>query len=455
MSSHSLSEKLKNILPNKKIFITFFIVLISLTVGAMVALANENTVTVETDVLNVRYGPGLSHNVMTQVEEDDRLFLLGEENKWYKVRLGDDQVGWVASWLVDADAITQENQQFARVTGEAVNIRQYANTDSEILGTVYHDTELQVLYQEGSWYQVLYMGQVAWIHGDYIELIEPPAASEATPNDVQASDATLVTIGEAPSTNIRSEGSMDGEVIYRAEPGEQFEYLDSANGWYQIQINDGLTGYVASSVASIESREDTEATSTESAQAQYARTATNLAEATIVIDAGHGGYDSGAISSNQEILEKDITLDTARLLANRLQDAGTNVLMTRTTDQYISLDQRVQTGHQNNADLFISLHYDAVEQANTMSGTTTYYHSKTNLELANTVNRYLAQNGPLENNGVRTGDYYVLRTNHQPALLLELGYMNNTVDLQYIDTEAYQSTIVEAIYQALRDYYSQ
>jgi len=248
---------------------------------------------------------------------------------------------------------------------------------------------------------------------------------------------------------------MDGEVIYRAEPGEQFEYLDSANGWYHIQINDDLTGYVARTVSSIETEDNAEAASTESNQAQYARSATNLAEATVVIDAGHGGYDSGAISSDQEILEKEITLDTAQLLSNRLQDAGTNVIMTRTTDQYISLDQRVQTGHQNNADLFISLHYDAVEQANTMSGTTTYYHSEANLELANTVNRYLAQNGPLENNGVRTGDYYILRTNQQPAILLELGYMNNSVDLDYIDTESYQSTIVEAIYQALREYYGQ
>jgi SH3 domain protein len=79
MSSDMISRKIEKILPNKKIFVTFFILLISLTFGAMVALANENTVTVETAVLNVRLGPGLSHEVMTQAEEDERLFLLGEE----------------------------------------------------------------------------------------------------------------------------------------------------------------------------------------------------------------------------------------------------------------------------------------------------------------------------------------------------------------------------------------
>ena len=108
MSSNTITKKIENKLPNKKAFIAFFILLISLTFGAMVALANENTVRVETAVLNVRLGPGLSHEVLTQAKENDRLFLLGEENKWYKVRLNNDQVGWVASWLVSSGEITQE-----------------------------------------------------------------------------------------------------------------------------------------------------------------------------------------------------------------------------------------------------------------------------------------------------------------------------------------------------------
>lgn len=423
----------------------------------MVALANENTVVVEADALNVRYGPGLSHDTLTQAEENDRLFLLGEENKWFKVRLENDQVGWVASWLVDSNELIQEDQQFARVTGESVNIRQFSNTDSQILGTVYRDTELQVLYQDGPWYQVLYMGQVAWIHGDYIEMINTTPAEDVQTTSESVSDSVVV-IGDAPSTNIRSQPSMNGEVIATSDPGQQYNYIDSIGDWFHIQIDENTTAYVASSVASISRQDDvaeTEAASIDTTEAQSARTATNLAEATIVIDAGHGGYDSGAISNNNAILEKDVTLSTAQLLQNRLQDAGSNVILTRSSDQYISLDGRVQTAHANNADLFISLHYDAVEVANSMSGTTTYYHSEENLDLANTVNRYLSQNGPLTNNGIRLGDYYVLRTNRQPSILLELGYMNNTTDIQYIDTQSYQATIVEAIYQALRDYYGQ
>lgn len=457
MSSKIISEKLKRILPNKNIFIGLFMFMLTITFSVIVALANENMVVVETAVLNVRYGPGLSHDVLTQVEENDRLFLLGEENKWYKVRLSDDQIGWVASWLVDSNDILHDDQQFAIVTADAVNIRQFSTTDSNIIGAVYKDSELQILYQEGDWYQVLYMGQVAWIHGDYVDIITTPSAAQADSVQDIPTDSTVVVIGNAQSTNIRSLASMDGEVIHTAGPGERFQYIESVGSWFHIRINENLTGYVADSVATL-STVETQAESVASQDltgSQYARSISNISEATIVIDAGHGGRDSGAVSADNSIFEKDITLSTAILLRNRLQDAGANVILSRSSDEFVSLDDRVITGHNYQADLFISLHYDAIEVANSMSGTTTYYYSESNLELANTVNRYLAQLGPLKNNGVRHGNYYVLRANKQPSILLELGYMNSDIDIQHIDTIAYQSTIVEAVYQALREYYGQ
>ena len=457
MSSKIISEKLKRILPNKNIFIGLFMFMLTITFSVIVALANENMVVVETAVLNVRYGPGLSHDVLTQVEENDRLFLLGEENKWYKVRLSDDQIGWVASWLVDSNDILHDDQQFAIVTADAVNIRQFSTTDSNIIGAVYKDSELQILYQEGDWYQVLYMGQVAWIHGDYVDIITTPSAAQADSVQDIPTDSTVVVIGNAQSTNIRSLASMDGEVIHTAGPGERFQYIESVGSWFHIRINENLTGYVADSVATL-STVETQAESVASQDltgSQYARSISNISEATIVIDAGHGGRDSGAVSADNSIFEKDITLSTAILLRNRLQDAGANVILSRSSDEFVSLDDRVITGHNYQADLFISLHYDAIEVANSMSGTTTYYYSESNLELANTVNRYLAQLGPLKNNGVRHGNYYILRANKQPSILLELGYMNSDIDIQHIDTLAYQSTIVEAVYQALREYYGQ
>lgn len=456
MTSTTLSENLQRKLPNKKIFLIIIFLLSSLTLGSMVALAKENTVVVEASVLNVRYGPGLSHDVLTQVKENDKLIVLANENKWYKVVLSNDKVGWVASWLVDSNNVAEGDKKFVRVDTGAVNIRKYANAESDIMGIVYEDTELEVLYKDGPWYQVLYMSQVAWIHGDFVEIIEmtEDIVSEEQIND---SSNSVVKVTNA-ETNIRTSPSLDAEVIHIAEADEAFDYIETINDWHHIQINESKTGYIAGWISSIEDKPDADTdkpTTTKSVDAQYARKVSSLAEATIVIDAGHGGKDPGAISSDQKILEKDTALSTALLLRNRLQDAGTNVVLTRDKDIDLSLDDRVIISHQHNADAFISLHYDAVEKANTMSGTTTYYQVDGNLKLAQTINQYLSQNGPLPNNGVRLADYKVLRTNRQPAILLELGYMNHSVDTQHIDTLSYQSAVVEAIYQGLREYYGQ
>ena len=148
-----------------------------------------------------------------------------------------------------------------------------------------------------------------------------------------------------------------------------------------------------------------------------------------------------------------MALNTAYLLKRRLEDAGSNVVLTRHQDVYVSLNERVAVSHQYQADLFISLHYDAVEEANSVSGTTSYYQIEDNLPIAETINKYLNSLGPLPNNGVRRANYQVLRDNKQAAVLLELGYMNHYTDTQIINTSSYQSTIVEAIYQSLREYY--
>lgn len=448
MTEHSPPLHKPKFMPSKNIFLVILFLFLSITVASTVVLANENRLTVQADVLNVRMGPGLSHDVMTQVHQEDQLNVLGEENQWYKVRLSNDQIGWVASWLVENEEITADNQEFGRVTGTSVNIRQFASTDSEAIGTVYQGAELQILYQDGDWYQVLYMGRVAWIHADYLELIDTASDSLVS---AESQSTQEVTVGSS-SVNIRTSPSTDAEVLTSANPGESFTYLGSEGDWYEIQLDNDTTGYIASWVVSLDTVSTTEQ---ESAEAQVSRTATDISEATIVIDAGHGGRDPGAIATNGAFTEKEIALRTSQLLARRLQDAGANVVMTRDDDSFVSLNNRAVLSESSGADTFISIHYDAMDTPNSMSGTTTYYYSEAERGLAETVNNYLAQYGPLSNNGVRTGDYFVLRNNRQPSILLELGYLNHDHDITVVNTDSYQATIVEAIYQGLRDYFAQ
>lgn len=422
-------------LPKKRNFLIIIALFICISFASIVALANDNTVVVETSVLNVRQGPGLSHDVITEVHQNDRLHVIERQNEWIKIRLDDNNVGWVASWLVHQPEITTESQQTAVVTGDTVNIRSQATTESDILGVVEKDSELNVVYQDGNWSQIVYNDQVAWISSYYISFVGEDANIQSSPSN------DTIVINDT-DTNVRTQPTTDSEIIGTAPAHQSYPYLGTSNGWHKIQFDDNTEGYVANYLVELQGQMVVEESDTPAQQSE-----TPISDATIVIDAGHGGHDPGAVTD--DIYEKDLTLSTALKLQNRLLNTGANVIMTRSDDYYISLDNRVADSLNSHADAFISLHYDAVATPNSMSGTTTYYYSDTDSSLAETVNNSLMVNGPLQNNGTRIGNYYVLRNNSRPSLLLELGYMNNDTDLAYIYTDSYQETIADAIYQGL------
>ncbi|EXJ22638.1 N-acetylmuramoyl-L-alanine amidase [Alkalibacterium sp. AK22] len=430
---------------SKRVFLFIVLALFALMIGSLAALANENKVTVMTSTLNVRYGPGLSHEILTQVHEEDSLNILGEENQWYKVRLSNNNIGWVASWLVENEEVSADTRANGRISGNQVNIRQFSSADSPVLGTVNMNEEYQILYTEGDWVQILYGGRVAWIHANYIERLDSTviAASSEETNGHQ------IRIGMNP-TNIRSSPDANAPLVQTVSSVETYMVIGEENSWYEIELSDGSTAFVASWLT--EPVTDENEASAQSSQAA-ALPATHLSEATIVIDAGHGGHDPGAVAKTG-FTEADIALATSLKIAENLRTAGANVIMTRTDDTFVTLNDRVYYAHRAHADAFISIHYDAVDIPNSMSGTTTYYYSENERELADTINHYLIQNGPLRNNGVRHGNYFVLNSNHRPSILLELGYMNHDHDITLINTAHYHQTIADAVYYGLSSYFS-
>lgn len=425
----------------KRNFLIIIAIFVCISLASIVALANDNTVIVETSVLNVRQGPGLSHDVITTVHEDERLHVIERQNEWMKIRLDDNQVGWVASWLVYQPEITTESQQTAVITGDYVNIRSQATTDSEILGVVEKDSEVNVVYQDGNWSQIVYNDQVAWVSSYYISFVNGDAS------ELPSSEASnIVTVLDTES-NVRSTPSTSSDVVGRAPAGATYTYLATVNGWHKIQYDENTVGYIADFLVEFNGQIIPD----ETADVPQESSNTPIADSTIVIDAGHGGHDPGAV--NQDMYEKHLTLNTALKLQHRLASTGANIIMTRSDDQYISLAGRVSDSLNSHADAFISLHYDAVATPNSMNGTTTYYYSDSDQGLAEAVNSSLASNSPLSNNGIRVGDYYVLRNNSRPSLLLELGYMNSDTDLEYIFTDQYQDQVADAIYQGLITYF--
>lgn len=224
--------------------------------------------------------------------------------------------------------------------------------------------------------------------------------------------------------------------------GEIVTFLDQVGDYYHITTNHQSTGYVSKTQATLFS------------QTIHA-TPSSLKQAVIVLNPGHGGDDVGALSNDENYYEKDVTLSTAKAVKKALEAAGATVILTRDSDETESLDSITKKSMEEQADVFISFHFDSTDYANMASGVTTYYYYYTYQNLAETINDQLTDLLPLENRGVEYGDFEVIRETTQPSLLLELGYMNNDSDLQTILTTSYQNKVAKAIVNGLTQYFSQ
>lgn len=190
-----------------------------------------------------------------------------------------------------------------------------------------------------------------------------------------------------------------------------------------------------------------------------------LAGKIIVVDAGHGGIDPGA--NRPGVLEKDINLAIALHLKDSLNQYGAKVLLSRQSDVDLSsecdnesvksryhrdLMARVEMVEESDADLFISIHANAVQNANRHGAEVFYYNkSEEGKELAKSIQNELC--GVTKINRIaKNADFFVLRHNKIPAVLIEVGYITNINELQLLQTPEYQRKLAEAIVKGVYYY---
>jgi len=211
----------------------------------------------------------------------------------------------------------------------------------------------------------------------------------------------------------------------------------------------------------------------------------------IVLDAGHGGWDLGAVG-RQGVLEKDLVLDVTQRLGKLLQTRlGSEVMFTRDGDTYLSLDQRADFANQAQADLFVSVHANYSSSA-TARGVETYYtnlfsapgsrevekhedgtfakltpvslssgglHEKIeeSRKLAASVQRSLyatlALNSPdIRNRGIKDSAFVVLTGTTMPSILTEISFVSSPTDEHNLQSTTYRQRIAEALYQGIARY---
>lgn len=164
---------------------------------------------------------------------------------------------------------------------------------------------------------------------------------------------------------------------------------------------------------------------------------------TVIVDAGHGGYDRGArpVSGSPE---KIVALDTARRLAKILRSKGFRVIETRTGDYFVPLGTRIKPSNQTGGSIFVSVHYNWAKRS-AARGIETYYYTPQSRRLAANIQRECLRAYPTENRGVKRNRYYVLRNNRRPAVLCELGFLSNRQDNRYAQSWLYRQRLAERI----------
>lgn len=144
---------------------------------------------------------------------------------------------------------------------------------------------------------------------------------------------------------------------------------------------------------------------------------------TVVVDAGHGGKDNGAFRRYGGA-EKNATLDVATRLASKLRESQFRVVMTRSGDVFIPLDERAAISNKQSNAIFVSVHFNDSGRRG-IRGFETYYHSPVARPLAYRIQQHLLTLPGAVNRGVKTAHFRVLRKAQYPAVLVECGFLSN------------------------------
>lgn len=242
----------------------------------------------------------------------------------------------------------------------------------------------------------------------------------------------------------------------------------------------------------------------------YSDNAPSLKLNTVVIDPGHGGKDAGCVSRDRRTYEKNLTLAISRLLGQKIKEhyPEVKVYYTRTTDRYLTLNERADIANRNDADLFISVHINSFDKSTSPNGFSAHIlgqSSKKNTDLfsnqldvckrENSVilleedystkyqgfdpsdpesfiffnlmqSAYYEQSlqiaaefdramkgGPIKTSrGISQDPFYVLWKTTMPAVLFELGFMSNPADLKVLTSESGKEQIAERMFNAFREF---
>lgn len=190
----------------------------------------------------------------------------------------------------------------------------------------------------------------------------------------------------------------------------------------------------------------------------------------IVLDAGHGGPDGGAVGGN-EIIEKNITLEITKKVQDYLQEQGALVILTRDEDEDLAnedtkgyskrktedLQKRVKLINQSGTDLFVSIHLNAIPVSNSSGAQTFYTRSLVeNERVAKFIQAELRTSLENTTRSAKTiSNVYLLKYAKAPGALVEAGFLSNVNERYLLNSEKYQQKVAAAVYRGILRYFTE
>ncbi|WP_409304331.1 N-acetylmuramoyl-L-alanine amidase [Peribacillus sp. SCS-155] len=299
-----------------------------------------------------------------------------------------------------------------KVSVDVLNMRSGPSTGYSVIYQLKKGQIVNVAQEQNGWSKITYGSRTGWVASQYLSHI------------------TWKGYVSASALNLRKSASTTSTIIATLPKGTFVNVEQQGIGWLKVYVpSKGLRGWVSSSYI----------------------TKVRIKGKVIVLDPGHGGVDGGASGSTH--LEKELNLRTVKELAILFRQAGATVILTREDDRYLSLQERVDVSEKYNADAFISIHYNSA--GSTASGVMSfYYDSSKDQELAKYIQEGMVKETGMKDMGVRYGNFYVLRENSRPSVLLELGFLSNPTEEKKIATITYQRNVSRGIFIGVNKYFS-
>lgn len=326
--------------------------------------------------------------------------------------------------------------------GDTLNVRSLPSVNGSILTRLNHGDIVEVIAQSGDWLLILLDDEEGYINGRYATEVGTDQPEE-TPTPVEPEQPSIASDLQGKVTvkslNMRESPGTNSLVIGTLTLGQTVSVLSLDGNWAKVNTN-SQTGYVHKSYLKLLNQK-----------------AGPLKDRIIIIDAGHGAHDPGA--SKNKVTEKSITLKVAKLVEAKLKKAGANVKMTRSTDTFLSLEERTEFAKKHYAEAFVSIHVNSASSSSA-KGTETYFDSSLNANsaesksLATYIQNNLVKRADMVNRGVKDNRFYVIRNNNIAAVLVELAFISNADDFKKLTSDAYLEIYAESIYQGLVQYYS-